>query len=321
MSLILMRVLTLLTFKKYNKIENSNRLRIIEFVKEHINPDILWHITEKIHGANFSFLCDEEEVKVAKRSCITTSDFFSAQEVVLKYSLKVQHLYDLLKKDRPLLKSIQLYGELYGNGIQKEVIYGEKDFIVFDLLLQYGNKKYEYVDIELLKGLCDKVDIPFIPILKKDLTFNEALEYDEEFITLLNNKEDNYSEGIVIRPQVNLFLPKGSRILLKKKNNKFKERSSKKIKIKKVLDKENQKLLSLLLTYLNDNRVNSALSKIGEITYKDFGKLLKEVALDILNEIDLVKEIPKEVSKAFNKEVSLYLRKDFMNIIDRSNNE
>lgn len=45
-------------FHKYHSIENTYRIKFVEQIK--LNPEQDWIVTEKVHGANFSFLITEK---------------------------------------------------------------------------------------------------------------------------------------------------------------------------------------------------------------------------------------------------------------------
>jgi hypothetical protein len=55
-------------FKKYNSIENSYREKFLEKIKSIVPPTEKWVVTEKIHGSNFSFIYDVENLTCAKRT-------------------------------------------------------------------------------------------------------------------------------------------------------------------------------------------------------------------------------------------------------------
>ena len=76
---------------------------------------ITWVVTEKVHGANFSFVYANGLLKFAKRKEFLswTDDFFGFQLVVNRLENKVLRLFEQLEKDLPARKW-QIYGELFG---------------------------------------------------------------------------------------------------------------------------------------------------------------------------------------------------------------
>jgi Rnl2 family RNA ligase len=119
-------------FRKFNSLENTYRQNLIEKVLFEGKGKGEWIVSEKIHGANFSFWCDGNEVKVASRTQFVDGTFFNCQSVINKY-------HDgILKFHRERLEKgdlLVIYGELYGKSVQKEVDYGPKDFRAFDVRL------------------------------------------------------------------------------------------------------------------------------------------------------------------------------------------
>lgn len=46
----------MITFKKYNSIENSYRQKFLNYIVEQGKAAGEWTVSEKVHGANFSFV-------------------------------------------------------------------------------------------------------------------------------------------------------------------------------------------------------------------------------------------------------------------------
>ena len=106
-------------FKKYDSIENSYREKVIEKIYQHGfgNKDIEWVVTEKIHGTNFGFISDGNNVQVFKRTSILTeneiSKFFDADIMLEKYKNEVLKLTEYLQNIYNVLE-VQIYGEHFG---------------------------------------------------------------------------------------------------------------------------------------------------------------------------------------------------------------
>jgi translation initiation factor 2 alpha subunit (eIF-2alpha) len=78
-----------------------------------------------------------------------------------------------------------------------------------------------------------------------------------------------------------------------------------------------------LSQYNNENRIRSAISKLGKLTNKDFGLLLKTISVDILEDwgkehefFPLAKKDQKSLTSQLNKDVATLIRVNFLNIID-----
>jgi Rnl2 family RNA ligase len=237
----------------------------------------LWMATEKLHGANFSFWCDGTEVKVASRTQFVDGTFYNCQAVINCYS---QGILDwCIEKG---VKSFIAYGELFGGNVQKEVKYGEKDFYAFDLVVDG-----KVLDKHTAQSVADDCGLFFVPVLKVG-TFAECLALSNTFKSTLTPEgyeEENTSEGLVIEPVEPAWFNNGSRIYFKNKTEGFSEKN-RQPKEKQVfeLSEEESDLMNVLLEYNTEQRVSNVISKIGQITNKDFGKILGLTVQDILED-------------------------------------
>ena len=135
----------------------------------------------------------------------------------------------------------------------------------------------------------------------------ELLEYDPFFETTLPALlglpyvEDNIAEGIVIKPLEPRFLSNGSRVIIKKKNERFAEITG----TKKISKPKNQPLPSTSLAggsplygelvedlkrYMNQNRLDAVISKIGTVTSRDLPRLKGLLARDALEDFEKLSE-------------------------------
>ena len=325
-------------FKKYNSIENSYRDKFIEKIMQIVPPDETWCVTEKIHGANFSFITDGNEVKCAKRSGIIVENekFYNWQIVYEKYVDEVKKVFDYLKyyeTEDVNLKYIQLYGEIFGEyypnqenkykPIQKGVFYtNDIEFMAFDLRIVYYDYVLEeeinnFIRVENFIKVMKNVNIPTIPVLFEG-TLEECLKSSNEFESVIPEKlglpkiEGNICEGVIIKPNSVYFTPVGERVILKNKNSKFAERKSvkkpKKSNVDMNLNEQENNLANGLETYLNTNRLESLLSK-GEVQldWKQFGKvcglLLKDMLEDFKKDNDEFEKLDKDRQKVIQNYV------------------
>lgn len=98
--------------RKYEKIENN----IENFIpKGIINSDICV-ITEKIHGANFSFTTDGKSIKYGKRQSYLsiTSKFYDFQNIIESHKNKIINIFNTIKLLNNDVKIVRIYGELFG---------------------------------------------------------------------------------------------------------------------------------------------------------------------------------------------------------------
>ena len=286
-------------FKKFNSLENSYRENFIHKIREQGYENEKYIITEKLHGANYSFtVVIENELPVsvipAKRSGYISSDekFYNHRTVYEKYVHKVSKLALCLLKDNNMSNGVvTVYGELYGGNIQGGMAYPlEQDFAGFDITVD-GTP----IDKRKAFSLMNEYEIPTVPVLGYAKSLSDALEWNEGFVTkCLRDDFDTENpqaeaEGVVIEPVTPHYLPSGERVYIKKKTKRFLEKGKNKIEKPKVsLNEPLSKLLETSLEYINDNRFNAVVSKEGEVNIKIIGKIAGLMTQDIV--VDLIKD-------------------------------
>jgi Rnl2 family RNA ligase len=292
-------------FEKYSSLENHYNGKFIEKIRNAgFDVTELWVAREKIHGTNFSIIIERDEVTCAKRTgpILPAEDFFGYSVILKKYNDSIKAVQHNIKDGA----SMQIFGEFAGGGIQKGVDYGEKDFYVFDILVKTKEGTNQFVDDYMMETICNTFGFKLAPLLGRgkfddliqlpnmlDVVVNDYNKLAEEDLLQANRKvwkaivaEDNIAEGYVLKPCYPKFFPNGSRVAIKCKNSKFSEKakSDKPIKAKAVLTDVDKVTLSTLAAYATLNRVNNVISKIGQVSPKDFGKVLGLTIQDILEE-------------------------------------
>lgn len=310
-------------FKKFSSLENTYRQNLIDKVQYEGKDGGLWMATEKIHGANFSFWCDGTEVKVASRTQFVDGTFFNCQAVINKYQDRVMQLWEILSKTEDWTDlALVIYGELFGGNIQKEVEYGQKDFRAFDMRLNglVQNKLKQ-------RSMCEGIGIPNVPFISSG-TFSECLALSNTFKSTLTPEgyeEENTSEGLVIEPVEPAWFANGNRIYFKNKTESFSEKKSKPKNEVFELSEEESDLLNELLKYSTEQRVSNVISKIGQVTNKDFGKILGLTVQDILEEFSKDNDYDakahaesnwKQFNKLLSAEVGKTVRSEFVKRLD-----
>lgn len=267
-----------MSFKKYNSIENSYQGKYINRWLAY-QPELkteTYIITEKIDGANIQIYFEPNtEYKVGKRSCFIERDsnFFDIGNVLKKYETQFKNIQDNVNITN---RCVRLYGEIYGQGIQKRVNYGDEKFLIFFDVEVHG----ELYSPRNTMAYLDMFELPKVPIISIKKGIVEALETNETFNTLLNPIENNVSEGLVIRPFHKNYYNVDEMFILKKKSEKFAEKEITKGKVK-TFDEGTFKYNQLFRDYINENRVLSIFSKHGPITeVKQLGNYIKLVLED-----------------------------------------
>lgn len=306
------------SFSEYEKMPKDFKKLNLD-VKELSDLNKLkWIVTEKIHGANFSFIYEELQLKFAKRKDYLQwdDDFFGFQIIVHQLESQIIQLFEELSAEIPASRYI-IYGELFGGqyphpevqpdknvqAIQTGVFYSPTiNFYAFDIALETTGGK-RYLDYDKAITYFDKyklyhAKIVFTGKLHEAMQFNLRMNSTIPADLKLPPLENNLMEGIVIKP-LNHSNSKVamSRPVLKIKNPEFDEdekfHEAKKWTFVPNVSSNTEELSFLvndLRNYVNANRVNSAISKIGS---------LDSTNSDRLNEIQ--DEIQKDVLVDFNE--------------------
>jgi len=174
--------------------------------------DINWICTEKIDGTNIRIMWDGEKLRFGGKTdnaqipthlLSTLQDTFSEEK---------------MKACFPEADSVCLYGEGYGKKIQKGGNYlpDRTDFILFDVKIGEF-----WLDREANEDIADKLDIGVVPIMGV-WKLEEAIEFVKTGFksTIASNKE-YIAEGLIMKPEVELFNRKGQRVISKIKYKDF----------------------------------------------------------------------------------------------------
>jgi len=331
-------------YKKYNSIKNIYDELYIEKIKNlKSSQSVSWVVTEKIHGSNFAFITNGKNVVCQTRKHILKENekFYNWQLVRDENKQNILNMFNLIS-DRfsDPLDEVYVFGELFGGHYQhKDVIqsntsirlqkgisyHPENKFMAFDIFIRLKNLKTRWLNYKEFIIITLSSNIMTVPALFMG-TLEECLDYPNAIHTKvplyfnLPEIEDNIAEGIVIKPYFPIFLGK-SRIILKNKNNKFKEKVKK--KKNKIIQNEfseiQLKYINEYNLYLSKERFINAASKIGEPDFEKFSQFSKEIFLDALkdfledNQSNIILEIPnknerKRVMKQLKKLVDYFVR-------------
>jgi len=229
-------------FKKFNSIENSYRLEVIEKIRQKGLSEETFIVQEKAHGSNLSIWTDDGvNFKTAKRTAFIASgeQFYNHVGVVNELKPKLEKLWIALTKEKEV-SQLTLYGEIIGGWyphddvpkvkgaikVQKGVYYcPSNEFYAFDLVINgEGNVPWDF-----FAKLMEEIDFLYAKMLFSG-TLDQVLDYPNEFQTTLPailglpELPENTCEGVIIRLQESLYFGNGQRIILKNKNEKWPER-------------------------------------------------------------------------------------------------
>jgi Rnl2 family RNA ligase len=347
-------------FKKYSEIENSYQQKYINIVVDQGQAGGEWCVTEKVHGSNYGIFANSDEFRGAKRTDFLqiTDSFFNHQQILKKYGKRIQEqVYPKVIKWASefdadyVVKNIVVYGELFGGTyphpdikhipeqqtVQRGVYYSPlNEFYAFDIrvaVVKSGDEetKHVWVPYNTAYAILTEAEL----LVAKPLligTYTECLAYNNQFITTLPGIfglpeiENNWCEGVVIKPWDSAkHLRNGERIIIKNKNNHYKEKVQKGGKLNALpklpteLSEAEVAARELIAEFVCDNRLHNVLSKIGEVNQEDFSKVMKAMVEDVKG--DFVKEYDMaEYGKYFGKFTGMLcadlIRKNFIDIVN-----
>lgn len=277
--------------------------------------------TEKLHGTNFSFGLVDGEPRINSRNNkiwgeIKKKEFYNQQfdgyRIVNEFKKQIgMQIFDFMRSRN--LNNLLIYGEFYGNGIQKKINYGpNKYFSFFDAYDLIEDKWLNHNDFI---NICHLLELNSVPELycgpPKLSIFEEILNKDSTQAKLNGVKDSpNIQEGIVIKglySETNKF---DERIIAKYKTEKFSEKNpktsnkpSKEIKGKKEQVEFAEKIAS---GYVTEARLENCLEKMRGMNKPLTIKITKDVVKYMQD--DVLKDLSSELNdQRFDKRLVLKL--------------
>lgn len=336
-------------FKKYPSIENSYQGDFVQKIMDNGYRNIPYCITEKIHGSNsqITYNLATKEFVLGKRNDILPVDetFYNLQHCTNPLKPAIAELALKLEKQcadiGQRVLSVTVFGEVFGGSyphpdvpkdkdafkVQKGVFYAPSNhWLAFDVgYMIAGSDRMYFLPASLFIGSCLSVGIPIVPVLAIVNTLDEALNYPCDGQSLvfeqydLPKLEDNIMEGVVIRPQFKDVWFGNSRLILKHKNDKFKEKwkERKEVSTEVELPANVKQAIAEISSFVTESRVQNVISHIGEVTEKDIGRLIGMCSKDALEDyrkefktLDFMeKQEEKMVTKQLNTMMSDVVRK------------
>jgi len=289
---------------------DTHHLRIttyqtINFIKTRLENNPIednFIATEKIHGCNFSIWLGVNENKKVVFQCASRSKFISKddglygqqyKQIVADLSPKFEEIYADCMQLCPeycTTNIVILYGELYGDGVQRGIDYttdNRKEIrffdIAFPILPSYEGDDTEiqmnFINWEQFLKITTNYELPTAPVINQG-TFDEMLNMNNTFDSLIMKKSNNIAEGFVFKcvlePDYKIKENK-ARLIIKSKTDKFseivansgKQKSGKQTNSKKgfnlnalidALDEINKTQYNEVIALVNENRLDAVLS-------------------------------------------------------------
>jgi Rnl2 family RNA ligase len=327
-------------FEKYPSIKNSYDTKTIQHIQLmglSIN-DIDWCVSEKLHGANLAIYSNGTCQTASRNNMLSEEDsnaFYSFGRIKAGVYDQINKLFDIISHANfsNELDYIIVYGELYGGSyphdkitrnnkvamVQKGVFYSPNvHFRIFDIKVHASFVQPWYFSYTELVDICNSLNIPAANILFKG-TMDECLAYPNDNMTTIPAEfglpaiDDNVMEGVVIRPNITVFMNNGERAMLKNKNDIFKERNSerKHEKVEVIISDTLQENIDEVSTFINDNRLAAVISKGSPLTRSLIGPYIKDLTHDVFvayNDECSPNHMDKSEQKIFNRFVSTKCR-------------
>lgn len=278
-------------FQSYPKIPESFDALNLNEADYRLLKKTDWVVTEKIHGANFCILGNNDEACFAKRKAVLADEenFFGYHKLRDELTEKINNAFGQIKATHNDTIAVAIYGELFGGAyphpdvaaiegvqaIQTGIYYcPDVRFQVFDIVRITDTSSY-FIDFDEMTQVCDAVALPYIPALMVG-SFNEAQNYAIEFESTLATlfglpplPEGNLAEGIVIKPAKSVWIDTTRgwvRPVIKKKIERFSEdiyQQASKWAGKSGGSSLLGEMIQIIHGLVNENRLNNVLSKIG----------------------------------------------------------
>lgn len=164
------------------------------------NPDILtelynkpYYISVKIDGSSGTYYIKDNIFGVCSRNLeLTKDENNSFWKIAIEYNIE-----NKLKSYFPS-KNVAIQGELYGPGVQDNLL--QVDKISFAMFNIWDIDNQVYLGMNDLVEFGSKMNIPIVPIIETGDACKHTLDTLREISNNLKYPNGNLAEGIVIRP-------------------------------------------------------------------------------------------------------------------------
>lgn len=176
-------------------------------------------VTVKFDGQSGTYFHHNGETGVCSRNLLLKDP---VEGEIRSTYWKMEEKYDILNKLKSSGRNLQISGEVYGEGIQKNRLgISGIDFAMFTL---FDIDNQVYLGHDEVVNFSREFDIPMVTVLTDILTINKDVHTLDYFLA----KAEEYTypnghpiEGIVVRPIKEMSHPKLGRISFKVISNKF----------------------------------------------------------------------------------------------------
>ena len=261
---------------KYPSIQNHYNEKNLNFwLKEHPKLKTVNCVAQqKYDGSNIGIEFFESEVNFFSRNTqLSENENFCGLREILKrpnYALMLETLKKW-KSEHTEIKKVNLFGEVYGPGVQNRIDYGTKKQIkFFDV---YFDSKIQ-TPLTFKKWMEELKLLDFVVEYLKIGTLDELLKSLNECKQLVNNE----IEGVVIKPYEEIFVNSEETVfIIKLKVESFEDMSKPVVKKEKPANKTTRNLAD----YITVNRIQDCRGKQPWTTIEN---LTERVIQDAFND-------------------------------------
>lgn len=313
-----------------------------------------WVVTEKIHGANFSWVIQSDEVRGAKRKgwIEEGEDFFGHLALMGTLGSGVREIAKYLKNKADVrAEVVMVIGEIYGGEyphpnvlpvpgvqpVQTGVWYCPQiAFCAFDIaVIGQGETVRRYLDFDTMVEACERGKVPYSrPLFIGG--YEEASAWPLGFETTIPTEHKlpslgptNKAEGVVLKPRKEVPGLGGVRPVLKRKIAEFAE--DERYHSAKKWEERGEKAggggegrVELvkweLAPLLNENRLFAAVSKLGRVSLEDKARcaeLMELIEEDVWSDLTGRNGVVVAVLSAAEKaEVATFLKGEIRALVE-----
>lgn len=276
--------------------------------------------SEKIHGtsSHITFKRNETDNKWSVfifAGGIKHDNFLFMLNTKYRLSTDVLAKFSELFLEKTDVKEVIIYGEGYGGACQKmHDVYGDLNFVAFEVL-----EDDHWYNITRAHALVTKIGLDFVHFERGPATIewlNSQRDKPSEQSKKNKISENGESEGIVVRPVIEVYDEKGGRFIAKYRKDKFRETAS----VRKLTE-EDAKVFEIANEiaeeWATDMRLTHVLSALAASGHKNLSientslvlsKMVEDISLECGSEIqwsrEAIKAIKGKTSTMFKKRLN-----------------
>jgi len=257
---------------------------------------------EKIHGTSAHISWKEGEIK-----------YFSGGSNHENFKKIFDEEFLITKFKETGLEKVTVYGEAYGGKCQgMSGTYGkELKFVAFEVQI-----KDCWLAVPNAAEVVESLGLEFVYFTKTSTNLDELNQERDNYSVQADRNgcgKDKPSEGIVLRPLIEVTKNNGKRIIAKYKCEAFKETKTS----RKVLDPDKLRILkeatAIAEEWVTVMRLGHILGKIENVQMENMPEIIRAMGEDVKREAEGEIVWSREVQKSISKETAKLVKQHFQN--------